>query len=129
MDIFVIENVPGRYAAAMKPFADAGFHVVSMRNTEEAEAAMAMRRDENAGQPALVVIDASSGMTPRALREQGMRFLRLSAFTYLSVVTSMTGAEFHDAMEGLGMLPPLPADPGEADGRKLVEALLDFVEP
>ncbi len=128
MDVFVIENAPGRYAAAMQPFADAGFHVVSMRNGEEAEAAMAKRRDGNDPQPALVVIEASSGMEPQTLREQGMRFLRLSAFTYLSVITSMTGEGFHDAMEGLGMLPPLPANPGEEDGRKLLQSLLHFVK-
>ena len=127
MDVFVIENAPGRYAAAMQPFVEAGFHVVPMRNGEEAETAMATRRDANAPQPALVVIDASAGMPPQTLREQGMRFLRLSAFTYLSAITSMTGGEFHDAMEGLGMLPPLPASPTEDDGRKLLQALLDFV--
>ena len=61
------------------------------------------------------------------MRRAVMQIIAASAFTYVSAVSSRSAEELHDAMEGLGMLAPLPAEPGEADGEALLQQLARFV--
>ena len=68
---------------------------------------------------------AAFGMYP--ISRAVMQIIAASAFTYVCAVSSRSAEELHDAMEGLGMLAPLPAEPGEADGEALLQQLARFV--
>ncbi|BCS89069.1 hypothetical protein [Pseudodesulfovibrio sediminis] len=71
--------------------------------------------------PSLVVVDEGlNGFAPLALV---LEIVKISAMTHTAVVTDMDGEEFHEKSEGLGVLMPLPVNPGKADAEKLAEAL------
>jgi len=68
--------------------------------------------------PDLVVLDGNlpdyNAMT--LIRE----IVTLDAMINTAVITRMTGKEFHEKSEGLGVLQALPENPGSEDARKLI---------
>lgn len=130
MDIFYVGTDRGRVTNALFPFEEAGYGIVLLSSPEEALAEIRSRRDSGAQQPSLLVFDAVSlGLQPTALREAAKDVLRLSAFTLLTAVSDMAAAPFHEAMEGLGMLKPLPPSPTAADGERLLRNVGRLVNP
>lgn len=80
----------------------------------------AARRDV----PVLALLDPPSGDQARAWV---MELMMIDAGMHTAVVTEMDEAVFHDVMEGLGILSPLPPEPTASDARRLL-GLLEQVE-
>ncbi len=70
--------------------------------------------------PHLVVVDAP---TQEQARQDVIGIMRVNALVHTAVVTDMAEEAFHDAMEGLGILASLPAEPGADDASRLVRLL------
>ena len=71
--------------------------------------------------PALAVLDL--GLEPEELRKAVIDILMVNAMIHTAAVSPMTAAEFHDKMEGLGMLMSLPVDFTVRDVEKMMTAL------
>ena len=71
--------------------------------------------------PAVAVLDME--LDAAALREALISLLMIDARVHAAVVTDMAPDVFEDAMEGLGVLLPLPSDPGAAGAKALLCAL------
>ena len=63
------------------------------------------------------------GLEPDALRKAVIDILMVNAMIHTAAVSPMTAAEFHDKMEGLGMLMSLPVDFSVRDVEKMMTAL------
>jgi len=71
--------------------------------------------------PNLVIIDYHLGdMTPLDL---AMELLKVNALVNIAIVSTMNEKDFHEATEGLGLLPRLPSPPMAADAPLLLERL------
>ncbi len=116
--VWLISRSGDSLSAVLDPFLEAGFAVHSVRSPEEA-----LSQIEPADPPALVLLDARDDARVDALRAAAMSMLSHCAFTFLAAVTPIRPEEFHDAMEGLGMLPPLPEKPVRKDGEALLATL------
>lgn len=74
--------------------------------------------------PVLALLDPPSGDHARAWV---MDLMMIDAGMHTAVVTEMDEGVFHDAMEGLGILTPLPPEPTASDARRVL-GLLEQVE-
>ena len=63
------------------------------------------------------------GMELEELRKAVIDILMVNAMIHTAAVSPMTAAEFHDKMEGLGMLMSLPVDFTVRDVEKMMTAL------
>ena len=125
MEILLICAAPARLAPAMRPFVRRGITVLEAPTLAGGLAALKAALPHP---PALVLLAEGEGRSDDgAMRRAVMQIIAASAFTYVSAVSSRSAEELHDAMEGLGMLAPLPAEPGEADGEALLQQLARFV--
>ena len=125
MEILLICADPARLAPAMRPFVRRGITVLEAPTLAGGLAALKAALPHP---PALVLLDEGEGRSDDgAMRRAVMQIIAASAFSYVSAVSSRSAEELHDAMEGLGMLAPLPAEPGEADGEALLQQLARFV--
>ncbi|MBR4423628.1 MAG: hypothetical protein IKS68_05335, partial [Mailhella sp.] len=104
--VLIVSPHPARLEQALRPFRGAGFAVRAERSLEAALSAL-----DPFAPPSLCVLDACGDADGAALRRAAEALLSRCAFTFIAAATHMDGDAFHDAMEGLGMLPPLPADP------------------
>ncbi len=125
MEILLVSAEPARHAAAMRPFVRRGISVLEAHTLDEA---LARLKASLPAPPALVLLDEGEGRSSNAaMRRAVMQIISASAFTYVCAVSSRSAEELHDAMEGLGMLAPLPAEASEADGEALLQRLARFV--
>ena len=125
MEILLICADPARLAPAMRPFVRRGITVLEAPTPA---GGLATLKAALPHPPALVLLDEGEGRSDDgAMRRAVMQIIAASAFTYVSAVSSRSAEELHDAMEGLGMLAPLPAEPAEADGEALLQRLARFV--
>ena len=74
--------------------------------------------------PALVVLDSAS---QEQAKQDVIGIMRVNALVHTAVVSDMPEDVFHDVMEGLGILTPLPPQPMPSDARKML-GLLEQVE-
>ena len=74
--------------------------------------------------PVLALLDPPSGDVARAWV---LELMMIDAGMHTAVVTEMDEEVFHDVMEGLGILTPLPPEPTASDARRLL-GLLEQVE-
>ncbi len=119
--ILLVSRNARKMYKAIEPFRREGFEVQESASIDEALSMIVPDAP-----PALVLIDAME-MDENALRECVMRIISRSALTWVTAVTSLGGEEYHDAMEGLGMLPPLPQNPSVSDGETLLSELRHFL--
>lgn len=68
--------------------------------------------------PALVIVDDK--LPDYEALELVREIVRLDAMVNTAVITGMSGKEFHEKSEGLGVICALPRDPGPEDARKLI---------
>ena len=94
---------------------DAGRELRCITTLEDARALL------KSAAPALIVLDMA--LPQVALREAVISLLMVDARVHCAVVTDMAADDFHDAMEGLGILMPLPVACGAADAAQLLHAL------
>ena len=74
--------------------------------------------------PQLVIIDERIGeVKPLDL---AMELLKINALVNIAVVSSMDEDAFHEASEGLGLLPGLPSPPGAVDAPELLRRLREM---
>jgi DNA-binding response OmpR family regulator len=74
--------------------------------------------------PHLVIIDDHlEKMVPHDL---AMELLRINALVNIAMVSSMDEEEFHEATEGLGLLPRLPSPPGADEAAVLLGRLREM---
>ena len=82
-----------------------------------AEALGAVRTDS----PHLVIIDSAlPDMEPLHVVQ---KLLMVNAMVNTAVVSPLSGQEFHEASEGLGILAHLPLAPGKSDAAELLRKL------
>ena len=125
MEILLVCADPARLAPALRPFVRRGFTVLEAPTLAEG---LETLKASLPHPPALVLLDEGEGRSDDgAMRRAVMQIIAASAFTYVCAVSSRSAEELHDAMEGLGMLAPLPAEPAEADGEALLQRLARFV--
>lgn len=120
--LVLVSSDAGSLDEALEPFREAGFAVRAAAALESV-----LPQLDPAHPPAMVLLDARGDADGAALRAAGMRVLSRCALTWLAAVTPMGPGAFHQAMEGLGMLPPLPPAPTRRDGAALLAALRRFL--
>lgn len=69
----------------------------------------------------LIVIDER--LNGRSNLDIAMDMIRINAMAHLTLVSDLPPEEFHVVSEGLGVLGSIPPNPGEKDGKKLLDAL------
>jgi len=125
MEILLVSSDAAVMEDALRPFAERGIAVLTAGSISQA---LDTLKGKQSNPPSLVILDGSEGRgTGAGMRHDAESVLRTCPFTYLTAATDAPWEEFHDAMEGLGMLKPLPASPSEADGRRLLADLGHFV--
>jgi CheY-like chemotaxis protein len=74
--------------------------------------------------PHLVIIDDHlDEMIPVDL---AMELLKINAMVYIAMISTMDGETFHEATEGLGLLPGIPSPPSAADAALLLGRLREM---
>lgn len=114
-DILLITSRPDAWNACLPVFGRRGYAV--RRAADAAEGLEIVR----AAAPRLAVLDLD--LDPAALRQAVIDILMVNAAVHTAAVTPLSDEEFHDAMEGLGMLMPLPPASGPGDVERLLDAL------
>jgi len=77
--------------------------------------------------PALMVIDEEvDGISNLQIARQ---IVMKNPMINLALVSNLSGKDFHEASEGLGILAQLPPDPGKEDAAKLVKLLGKILSP
>lgn len=115
--ILVQTSRPGDFAAFISELERRGCAVSTATTPEDCLASV--RRQP----PTLAVLDAGSHEAAKAVV---MDIMRANALVYTAVVTDLPEEAFHDAMEGLGILAPLPAAPAAAEADHLLRLLADL---
>lgn len=115
MDILVVSTRTELWQSLRSQFES---HGASMRTVSSLDDALNGMKESR---PTLVVLDLD--MDSSALRHAVFRILSVDAMIHTAAVTTMTPENFHDAMEGLGMLTGLPSLPSPADIDALMDAL------
>jgi DNA-binding NarL/FixJ family response regulator len=72
-----------------------------------------------AGRPEAVLVVVDGKMDGTGGRQLLIDILETNAMIASAVMTDMAESLFHDEMEGLGILMPLPSMPGKTDGENL----------
>ena len=121
MEILLVSSDAAALGSAARPFTERGIallHAGSLSQTLETLG------EKKANPPVLVILDESEDRgTGQGMRQAAMAVLRICPFTYLTALTDAPWEEYHDAMEGLGMLAGLPSTPAPADIDALMDAL------
>ena len=116
MDILIITNRADLWQGLTPVMAARGAAVRTSASMPEGQDALRTQK------AALAVIDL--GLDNAALRTAVFNILSIDAMTHTVSVSAMTEEEFHDAMEGLGMLMNLPLQPAAADIERMMDALI-----
>ena len=121
MEILLVSSGAGDLGGAGRPFTERGIAVLHAGSLSQALDTLG---EKKANPPALVILDESEDRgTGQGMRQAAMAILRVCPFTYLTAMTDAPWEEYHDAMEGLGMLKPLPKRPSEENGKRLLSDL------
>lgn len=115
MDILLISPRPEAWAECVPVFAA---HGASLRTVADLDAGMDAVRRQN---PTLAILDL--GLSAEDLRKAVIGILQINAMIHTAAVSDMDASEFHNVMEGLGMLASLPPPPTADDARRLMDAL------
>lgn len=115
MDILIVTSRPEQWAPALPVMEGRG---AAVRQAGSPEQGMELVRRQA---PALAVLDL--GLESEELRKAVIDILMVNAMIHTVAVSPMTAAEFHDKMEGLGMLMSLPVDFTIQDVEKMMAAL------
>lgn len=75
--------------------------------------------------PSFAVLD--EGLRGGPPLELAKRIIQENALINLAVVSPLSGEEFHEASEGLGILAPVPQNPTAADGETLAKVFRRFL--
>ena len=75
--------------------------------------------------PDLVI--AEENLEDMTALELIQRLIRINALINTAVVSGLPAEEFHVQSEGLGILAPLPPDPGRAEAKKLLTRLKEVM--
>lgn len=118
MDILLISPRPDAWAECAPVFAAQG---ATLHDAADLESGMEAVRRRN---PTLVILDL--GLPAEELRKAVIGILQVNAMIHTAAVSTMNESEFHDVMEGLGMLMGL-SDPPSADGARRLMAALSAV--
>ena len=113
MDILIVTSRPEHWAPVLPVMEGRG---ASVRQAGSLEQGMELVRQQA---PALLDL----GLEPEELRKAVIDILMVNAMIHTAAVSPMTAAEFHDKMEGLGMLMSLPVDFSVQDVEKMMTAL------
>ncbi|WP_418765450.1 hypothetical protein [Mailhella sp.] len=115
MDILVITSRHELWQT-LKPRFEARGAVLRVAETLEDA-----RKDLQTSKASLVILDIGSDRA--AIRNAVFQILSVDAMIHTAAAVAMNPEEFHDAMEGLGMLGSLPERPAAEDVDKLLDAL------
>lgn len=115
--ILVQTSRPGDFAAFTGELERRGCAVTTVTTPEDC--LDGVRRQA----PTLAVIDAGS---TQAAKTAVMDIMRANALVYTAVVTDLPEEVFHDTMEGLGILAPLPVAPSAAEADRLLRLLAEL---
>lgn len=119
MDILIVSSRPEQWTAALPVMEGQG---AAVRQAASLEQGMELVRRQA---PTLAVLDL--GLEPEDLRKAVIDILMVNAMTHTAAVSRMTAEEFHDKMEGLGMLMSLPVDFSVQDVEKMMTTLQGLV--
>ncbi len=113
-----------RRALELAPFADALARGtgLSLRFTDGWMNAQAVSKGLP---PSFAVLD--EGLRGGPPLELAKRIIRENAMINMAVVSPLSGEEFHEASEGLGILAPVPINPTAADGTALAQVFRRFL--
>lgn len=121
MDILIVSPRPALWEGLRPAFDEHGAALRLAPNMDEALAALRERK------AALALLDLFGGEAwsddkAETLRKAVISILMVDAMTNLASSCGMGHDTFHSAMEGLGMIDDLPAQPTESDVRALLSA-------
>ena len=115
MHIFLASKEQAKWQDFNEVFIQKGSTIRSMQSLEEVQVAM----KEEA--PQLIILDL--GLEGQIMRDSVSSLLMINAFVHTCLVSTMSGDDFHEYTEGLGILMPLPENPSANDAHKVLEAL------
>jgi DNA-binding response OmpR family regulator len=119
MRILIVTARPATFADFLAALQQRGVEVI-LASTAGAATELAKTRS-----PALCVVDDSLADAGPFALVAGL--MRANAFLHTAVVTDLSPEDFHEAGEGLGILMPLPRQPGAAEAEALLETLATVV--
>ncbi len=122
LKILLITDIPTRLATLKKALEK--HDDVSLFQAASGDEALAMAREQKDFDLA-VADDQVGDMSGLEFAE---KLLSVSAMINSAVVSSLSGDDFHEASEGLGLLMQLPEQPGESDAKELLTALRKIVQ-
>lgn len=127
MDILVITPRPALWEGLRPSFES---HGAALRLASGMDDALASLRQNKASLALLDLFGGEAWSADKAeiLRKAVISILMVDAMTNLASSCGMGHDTFHDAMEGLGMITDLPAQPGPADVDALLSAHKVIVE-
>lgn len=122
--LLVYEDAKGLIQLKKSLAASGKVELLEALNPEQAFQAV---KTEN---PELVIVDHQlSGMT-------GLQFVndlvKVNPLVNTALVSQLNGEEFHEETEGLGILMPLPLEPGESESNALLgkmEKIVSLMQP
>lgn len=115
MDILIVTLRPTLWTVVFSVIKSRG---ASVRQATSLEQGLELVRQQS---PTLVVFDMR--LEPEELRKAVIDLLTVNAMPYTVAVSQMTKEEFHDKMEGLGLLMLLPVDFSIHDVEKMITTL------
>lgn len=125
MEILLVSSDAAALGNAARPFTERG---IALLHAGSLSQALDTLSEKKANPPALVILDESEDRgTGQGMCQAAMAILRVCPFTYLTAMTDAPWEEYHDAMEGLGMLKPLSKSPSEKAGKRLLSDLGTFI--
>lgn len=114
MDILLISARPETWASCEPIFQSGNYALQKVASLEDG------LQHIRATPPRLVILDPQPDTDIRAAI---IEILKINAAVHTAVVSRLEEEAFHEAMEGLGILMPLPPSPGPADAQLLLTTL------
>ncbi len=115
MDILLISDTPEKWMTCLPVFEQEGYSLSTVPNMPDA-----LSHIRNTP-PVLTILDLFTDA--REIRQAIISMLMVNAAVHTAVTSDLSEQDFHDTMEGLGILMSLPPVPEQKDILALLAAL------
>ena len=117
-ELVLYSERPKFFAEVLAPFAEAGFKLVTFSTL-----AQLLQYLDPKSPPALVCLDLGE-LDLASLRAKLLQVLEKCALSLVVTTSKSDPKQYHDYLEGLGLLAPLPMEPERTHGESLLKKVL-----